>query len=102
MTNCLALPGSLVSYFGNLFTDEPLPENGHITLDPKKSGFGVTMREPEELNFVRPYPRKSPTPEEVRNRKLSSTPTDGIWTEKAKDVTEVPKFGTDFFEDHVA
>ena len=50
------------------------------------------MRDPEELSFNRPYPRKSPTPEEVRNRKLSATPTEGIWTKKAGDITQVPKF----------
>ena len=32
----------IVPYFGNLFTDEPLPVDGYIDLDPTKPGFGVT------------------------------------------------------------
>jgi len=46
--------GSIVPYFGNLFTDEPLPANGQIILDPTKPGFGVTLNR-AELNLRRPY-----------------------------------------------
>ena len=31
----------IVPYFGNLFTDEPLPIDGYIDLDPKKPGTWV-------------------------------------------------------------
>jgi L-rhamnonate dehydratase len=47
---------TIVSYFGKLFTDEPLPKDGYVELDPTKTGFGVTLNR-EELNLVRPYPR---------------------------------------------
>jgi len=33
---------SIVSYFGNLFTDEPLPKDGYVELS-SKPGFGVTL-----------------------------------------------------------
>ena len=33
----------IVPYFGKLFTDEPLPKDGYIVLDPNKPGFGVTL-----------------------------------------------------------
>mmetsp|Transcript_4230 Transcript_4230/g.6288 ORF Transcript_4230/g.6288 Transcript_4230/m.6288 type:complete len:426 (-) Transcript_4230:117-1394(-) len=46
----------IVPYFGKLFTDEPLPENGRIKLNPNKSGFGVTLN--PDLNLKRPYARK--------------------------------------------
>jgi len=44
----------IVPYFGNLFTDEPLPANGQIILDPTKPGFGVTLNR-DNLNLRRPY-----------------------------------------------
>jgi len=47
---------SIVSYFGNLFTDEPLPKDGYVELPHDKPGFGVTLNR-EELNMTRPYPR---------------------------------------------
>lgn len=47
---------SIVSYFGKLFKDEPLPVDGYVELDPNKPGFGVTLNR-EELNLNRPYPR---------------------------------------------
>jgi len=34
---------SIVSYFGNLFTDEPLPKDGYVELPHDKPGFGVTL-----------------------------------------------------------
>jgi len=46
----------IVSYFGNMFTDEPLPKDGFVDLDPKKPGFGVTLNR-KGLNLVRPYDR---------------------------------------------
>jgi len=47
----------IVPYFGTLFTDEPLPKDGYIDLDPKRAGFGVTLNR-EALNLRRPYDRK--------------------------------------------
>jgi L-rhamnonate dehydratase len=43
----------VVSYFGKLFKDEPLPSGGYVTL-PDKPGFGVELNR-EELNLKRPY-----------------------------------------------
>ena len=34
---------SPVSFFGDLFTDEPLPKDGCIELAHDKPGFGVTL-----------------------------------------------------------
>lgn len=45
----------IVSYFGNLFKDEPLPKDGYVELTDKP-GFGVELNR-EELNLRRPYPR---------------------------------------------
>jgi L-rhamnonate dehydratase len=45
----------IVSFFGKLFKDEPLPENGYVSLSDKP-GFGVELNR-EELNMTRPYPR---------------------------------------------
>lgn len=39
--------------FGNLFTDEPIPQNGYLKLT-NKPGFGVTLNK-KELNLTRPY-----------------------------------------------
>jgi hypothetical protein len=47
---------SIVSFFGNLFLDEPLPKDGFVELPPDKPGFGVTLNR-EGLNRTRPYPR---------------------------------------------
>ena len=46
---------SIVSFFGNLFKDEPLPKDGYVEV-PDKPGFGVTLNR-EELKMKRPYPR---------------------------------------------
>ena len=46
-----------VSYFGNLFTDEPLPKDGYVELPHDKPGFGVTLNR-EGLKMTRPYPRE--------------------------------------------
>ncbi|CAF0953459.1 unnamed protein product [Adineta steineri] len=45
---------SIVPYFGDLFTDEPLPKDGWIHLDANKPGFGVTIN---KNNLRRPYNR---------------------------------------------
>lgn len=45
----------IVPYFGGLFSDEPLPENGFIDL-PDRPGFGVTLCRD---NLKRPYNRSS-------------------------------------------
>ena len=45
----------IVSYFGKLFKDEPLPKDGYVELS-NKPGFGVELNR-EELNLSRPYPR---------------------------------------------
>lgn len=47
---------SIVSFFGNLFVDEPLPNDGYVELPHDKPGFGVTLNR-EGLNMNRPYPR---------------------------------------------
>ncbi|KAK6187705.1 hypothetical protein SNE40_005669 [Patella caerulea] len=44
---------TIVPYFGGIFTDEPLPENGFIDL-PDRPGFGVTLCRD---NLHRPYNR---------------------------------------------
>ena len=46
----------IVSYFGNLFKDEPLPKDGYVELTDKP-GFGVTLNR-EGLNLKRPYSRR--------------------------------------------
>ncbi|KAL7552675.1 hypothetical protein ACHAWF_015903 [Thalassiosira exigua] len=47
---------SIVSYFGNLFVDEPLPKNGYVELPADRPGFGVTLNR-KGLEMTRPYPR---------------------------------------------
>lgn len=47
---------SIVSFFGNLFLDEPLPKDGYVELPHDKPGFGVTLNR-EGLNMTRPYLR---------------------------------------------
>lgn len=51
----------IVPYFGELFPDEPLPENGVIQL-PERPGFGVTLN---KTNLKRPYERK---PDQVKEQ----------------------------------
>jgi len=46
---------TIVPVFGNLFKDEPLPQNGFIELSDKP-GWGVELNR-EELNLFRPYDR---------------------------------------------
>ena len=47
------------SFFGNLFKDEPLPQDGYVELPHNKPGFGVTLNR-EGLNMTRPYTRTKP------------------------------------------
>ncbi|CAG5118155.1 unnamed protein product [Candidula unifasciata] len=51
--NMSAKSDTIVPYFGGLFPDEPLPENGFIDL-PDRPGFGVTLKKD---NLSRPYAR---------------------------------------------
>lgn len=53
----------IVSFFGKLFKDEPLPEDGYVTLTDKP-GFGVELNR-DELSMTRPYPRVANTHEVV-------------------------------------
>ena len=46
----------LVSFFGDLFIDEPLPKDGYVELPHDKYGFGVTLNR-EGLTMTRPYAR---------------------------------------------
>ena len=46
---------SIEPNFGSVFTNEPLPENGYITL-PDTPGFGLELNR-EALGLVRPYDR---------------------------------------------
>ena len=46
----------LVSFFGDLFIDEPLPKDGYVELPHDKYGFGVTLNR-DGLTMTRPYPR---------------------------------------------
>lgn len=56
LPNRYLLVSIAVSFFGNLFTDEPLPKNGYVELPHDKPGFGVTLNR-DGLNMKRPYPR---------------------------------------------
>jgi len=57
----------IVPIFGDVFIDEPLPKDGFIDLDPNKHGFGVTLN--KKLSLRRPYPRVSPTFDEIMEAK---------------------------------
>ena len=43
--------------FGSMFTNEPLPKDGYITL-PDTPGFGLELNK-EALNLIRPFDRSS-------------------------------------------
>jgi L-rhamnonate dehydratase len=47
---------AVVSYFGKLFKDEPLPSNGYVELSDKP-GFGVELNR-DKLKLNRPYTHK--------------------------------------------
>lgn len=42
--------------FGSVFKNEPLPENGYVTL-PDTPGFGLELNR-DALGLVRPYDRR--------------------------------------------
>ena len=42
----------IVPVFGKIFTDEPVPKDGYITLS-EKPGFGVTLNKDVELEEVK-------------------------------------------------
>jgi L-rhamnonate dehydratase len=42
--------------FGDMFVEEPLPENGYISLPDDRPGWGLTLNR-EKLNLARPFPR---------------------------------------------
>lgn len=52
---------TIVPYFGDLFTDEPLPAKGYIDLPDNKAGFGVTLN---REGLERPYTRTEKQVEE--------------------------------------
>ncbi|XP_013408765.1 uncharacterized protein LOC106172549 [Lingula anatina] len=62
----------IIPYFGDLFTDEPLPKDGFIDL-PDRPGFGVTLRKDQ---LVRPYPRSDEESKRQADRNRNApTPT---------------------------
>lgn len=71
----------IVPLFGNVFTDEPLPENGYIVLSDKP-GFGVTLNR-EGLELRRPYTRSPPTLEQTNARKAAACPDQTEWLNRA-------------------
>ncbi len=80
---------SIVPYFGKLFTDEPLPKDGYIELDPKRPGFGVTLNR-EELSLRRPYAREA---SDLVTRAKRSAAADAVlegdeWLGLAKKIQE--------------
>ena len=70
-------------YFGNLFTDEPLPENGFIVLDPTKPGFGVTLNR-DALDMQRPHAHTPMTRAETTAHKVASSVDQTEWIDKVK------------------
>lgn len=72
--------------FGSLFTDEPLPVNGYITLTDKP-GFGVTLN--PAVKLVRPYPRTPLSYEEIEAAKTKRTPTTEDWLSRAETTIPV-------------
>jgi L-rhamnonate dehydratase len=44
----------VVPYFGKLFTNEPLPKDGYVSLDPTRPGFGVDLNR-KGLTLRRPH-----------------------------------------------
>jgi len=69
----------IVPLFGDVFTDEPLPKDGFIDLDPNKHGFGVTLN--SKLPIRRPCQRKSPTFEEIMEAKNGRCVEQKTWLE---------------------
>ncbi len=73
--------------FGDLFLDEPLPEDGYITLSDKP-GFGVTVNPKIRATFVRPYTHVTKTFEEMEAAKDARTPDQSEWLNRA--ATKIP------------
>jgi L-rhamnonate dehydratase len=71
--------------FGNLFTDEPLPVDGYITLTDKP-GFGVTLN--KDVPLTRPYPRTPKSFEAIEAAKDARTPDQAEWLRRAE--TNIP------------
>lgn len=71
--------------FGELFTNEPLPVDGYISLS-EEPGFGVKLN--PAVPLVRPYPRTPPTYEEVEAAKTKRTPAQADWLKRAE--TTIP------------
>lgn len=84
----------IVSYFGSLFEDEPLPKDGYIELDPNKPGFGVTLNK-TELQLVRPYPRDemagTAAAEAFTRKQQDNTPNQEEWLRQA--ASKIPSHG---------
>lgn len=63
--------------FGDLFTDEPLPVDGEVTLDPHKPGFGVTLNPAVKLE--RPFPHEPETRTQATARRVEAVPEPKSW-----------------------
>ena len=74
----------IVPLFGNLFLDEPLPENGYVSLS-NKPGFGVTLNK-QDNNLVRPYPRTPKSFKEIQHQLNEQTPKQSEWLNKAATI----------------
>jgi L-rhamnonate dehydratase len=68
--------------FGNLFLDEPLPENGYISL-ADNPGFGVTLNPAVRATFERPFPHDPLPFEEVEALKDARAPDQEEWLARA-------------------
>ena len=66
------------------FLDEPLPENGYVTLSDKP-GFGVTLNR-EGNNLVRPYPHEHKDWKTVEAEKDARTPDQADWLSRAAKI----------------
>eukprot|EP00298_Acanthocystis_sp_HF-20_P005359 c15554_g1_i1.p1 GENE.c15554_g1_i1~~c15554_g1_i1.p1 ORF type:complete len:455 (+),score=188.75 c15554_g1_i1:74-1438(+) len=80
----------IVPLFGNVFTDEPLPHNGYINLDPHKPGFGVTLNR-AELQMRRPYPLQTHPGYPLRSQVIKSIVDQKTWLESAKSIQKDSK-----------
>jgi hypothetical protein len=79
----------IVPTFGSLFTDEPLPEGGYISLPPDKPGFGVTLNR-EGIHLERPHPHTPLTFEEAERQKVDRTPDQPEWLRRAAGIPAPP------------
>lgn len=67
------------------FLDEPLPENGYITLSNDKPGFGVTLNRAGN-NLVRPYAHTPLAFEAIEADKDARTPDQAEWLGRAAKI----------------